>query len=1243
MTFESFIIPLCKNHKTIPKTMERCYFKWATTCVVAVISLLALSSCVNEKYEISEENLDLNATIFQEGVSIPLGSTTEITLESLVSMLGEESADFLKELEGAYLFSMSDSFDMSADIQEAFSGIGGLEGISMNESFSFNLSNIDLSSVEIKGQPIGPNEVNIAEMLQVPDINNYLPSLQESLNGISITLPEVNAGDLSLDLSDALTDLTKTVDIAQLETKVNVPDQIKKNPELYEKAMDYEALRKNEVLQMAGLQLPEIESYEFQSYEVTIPLHIVMPEQIRSVKSIKLHDNASFKIAMQVLNPLFTSGTFSPKLNIDLHQLLCVEGVEDGVIHGEFDMTAEGGWAADRAYHITSLAIADDEWKQEDGRLVLDKEVTILVSGSLENNGYYTTVKHLEENGGSMMQLKLDFMFTDLEIDDVQMEMEPVNVSKNLELALDINPIKLPTMVKSVDYIEFNQEYPLSLNMNATVPDMCKDMDISLKTLKIEFPEGFEVTHDAVKDAGLYDSSTRTLVYSNIKLADGLNEDIKISRLNFGPLADGYLSYSGVVKVTAEACAQGVVSSKSILDATGSRDLSVSVDVNYHPQLTDYCVQTADYPYEVDENSIEIKEPISEEIAEMFNGNPVTVTPKKVNGENPKIIIRLIAPDVKAIRLTPDKTQGLKIDFPDMIQFAAGSLDAYRYNPEENSIEFVYGDQIPEELVLEVTGLKILPVKDGDSYYVKDNMNLIGTLCVAGTEVHMADVKEIQDKDAKIIFEAEISDLAAAEIGLDEYMINISESVEIDGMSVEVPEMIGSLSISQFTLKDVYLSLNIDASGVADLVGDATMTVNMDITVPKVLMIDGVQNGVLHIERTFENGVLAMEPIKINGIDLSGVQMTDGKITIDPMSVVVDGSVKIKDLSINMDSLKDRKIEVSISGALATRDADGNMTDTIQIDRIAGNVGLSIDPVETEVDLSEFAEALNGENISAVIDLSTFWIALDINTNLQIPVKGAVEITPYFGEEAGAPTSLEIELNPDDRTEDGFTIYISNKDPQNPAVIYKAFDLMSILYKKADGQKPALASRLLVKLNAGIDPEKECVINPTETYVFSADYSVGLPLALGEDFSFEYRDVITDLPEEAGQLLAYGSLGLGGKITNGLPLRLDLQLRLLDSEGNVIPMKEGAGKMEIAPCDPTGKAVTSPIDLVLGGIDKTATDLHAIEVVLTVDSKGAAGVPFKKDSFIQVALSAKIPEGITMDLGAIAGQEDTNE
>ena len=421
------------------------------------------------------------------------------------------------------------------------------------------------------------------------------------------------------------------------------------------------------------------------------------------------------------------------------------------------------------------------------------------------------------------------------------------------------------------------------------------------------------------------------------------------------------------------------------------------------------------------------------------------------------------------------------------------------------------------------------------------------------------------------------------------------------------------------------------------------MTLSTDISLPEILMVEGVQNGNLHIEKEFKDGVFDMEPIRIYGLDLSKIEVKDGKLSIEKMAVAIDGSLKAEGLTINMDELEGADVEVAVAGGLASYDAEGKPTESIEIDKIVGNVGLGIEPVETTLDLSSIAEAVSGENMSLVLDIDTFWLTLDVNTNLDIPVKADLEIVPYYGEEAGEKSVVEIALDPEKKVNDQYRIYISNKDPQTPGLIFINLDLMSLLYKKVDGQKPVMASSLVVNMNAGLDPDKVCVIEPSKEYVFSVDYQVGVPLALGKDFIFEYRDIINDIPAEAGQLLAYGNLGLGGKVTNGLPLRINLQLILLDAEGNVIPMKEGAGRMEIASCDPTGRPVVTDISLILGGIDKTAPELDAIEFVFTVDSKGAVGVPLSSDSFLQVQLSALVPDGVTLDLNSMLNGEENED
>ena len=46
-----------------------------------VLSFMAVS-CVKEEYEIKEDTLNLEVTVFQEGIEIPIGSTEALKLKS---------------------------------------------------------------------------------------------------------------------------------------------------------------------------------------------------------------------------------------------------------------------------------------------------------------------------------------------------------------------------------------------------------------------------------------------------------------------------------------------------------------------------------------------------------------------------------------------------------------------------------------------------------------------------------------------------------------------------------------------------------------------------------------------------------------------------------------------------------------------------------------------------------------------------------------------------------------------------------------------------------------------------------------------------------------------------------------------------------------------------------------------------------------------------------------------------------
>lgn len=108
--------------------------------VLMITSLLHVVSCVNEDYELSEDNVSLEVTVFEEGLVVPLGSTAEIKLKDLVPLLDEEYRSYLETREdGAYSIAYADTADFSESLDQLKSLVS-FEDIVYDQSATFSLS-----------------------------------------------------------------------------------------------------------------------------------------------------------------------------------------------------------------------------------------------------------------------------------------------------------------------------------------------------------------------------------------------------------------------------------------------------------------------------------------------------------------------------------------------------------------------------------------------------------------------------------------------------------------------------------------------------------------------------------------------------------------------------------------------------------------------------------------------------------------------------------------------------------------------------------------------------------------------------------------------------------------------------------------------------------------------------------------------------------------------------------------------
>lgn len=1249
--------------------MKKFSFSRVMACAVACVVSVAVNSCVNSSYELSEENLDLNVTVFQEGVSLPLGSTAKITLESLYARLDEETKEYLKCMDGAYGLYLSGEYDMTDSFSELKSSLA-IEAVDVQQEYKVNLSSVDLSSLEIPEQKIGPKTVDIASMLDIPDFT--LPVIGETFN-VSASMERPEVGSLALDFPQ---DIKKDYEFASLAGNgVTLPDIfIDNNAALLDQEMDYEQLQST----YPTLSLPALTvNKTFGAFTTAVPVHLELPDMIKGVRSIKLHDDARFELTISMKDPLFTSGKVIPSFDMDLHNLFHIDYVMSGIenegqdvhpddllqhIEDRFVLAPSDDpqkhWRASHVYHIDSLSIdPEKDWQHVGDKLVLDKTIEVTFGPKegdegLKTEELKTTLRYLHEHMAEHMGLTLEVRFLDVEVDNVKMEIDVDEMLAEMKvdktMSIDVPSVTLPEMVERVDYVTLGQD--LQLSIDPVVPAELASLGIGLKELKVEFPEGLVVDRTDA-DKGVFNAQERTLTY-NVPLSGRFEDKIRISRLNLPAPVNGSLSYAGEVKVTAvPGISNPVINSKDILGGSGDLNLKADIDVAFAPALTDFSVATNDYKYSVAEqftdSPLSIKEPLPDEVKELA-GTTLTAWLESVDGKNPEIVVNLDYPESDKLRLLPDAEKGLALSFPTMIKF--GELpQSYGYDPVNNSITFAGDTEIPRRIVLPLSHLAITPEYDetDGKYYVKGEMQIEGGVRIPAATWTKGDIDELKAAQAKFSFDAAIPLIKPVKLGMDEYATTFDETFDIDGFEFEgLPTIIKSIENVRAELDNVYLDFEIDVKSVLDIVEDVDLTLDAEITLPAIFDVEGAENNRLPLEGSLdrENGKFTFGRIHVKGVDLSSASFEDGKVSVGKQSVAVHADVRIADVKVDLTSFDN--IIFGLKGGIATEGSE-----EIKISNIKGNIGLDIEPFDETIDLSEYSSLLNGDNMSLTADINTFYLALTVDTNLDIPVQGELVLTPYFGDQPGEEGRLELDLDPETRTDEGYKIFISNYAPGSAGANgaydlyedydYKNLDLTALLYKEVDG-KQVMADNIRIAASAGVPSDKECLIEPSKDYRLSLDYAAGIPVAFGEEFVFEYRDTLAGIPQELGQILKYGSVGLGGVIENSLPFNMKLSVRLLDSQEKEIPMKAQAGRLNIRSCDASGNPRKSNIELTASiDEDVDASDVSAIELVFTADSKDAVGVPLSQDSFLRVEkLYALIPEGVTIDAGSILFQKD---
>ena len=1152
-----------------------------------IILLLASASCVNEEYEVSEDKMNLEVTVFQEGVSIPLGSTAAIKAKDLEDRLDEEYREYLKAREdGVYSVYLADSFDLS-DSLGFLKDMVKIDDISFSQDVSFSLSDVDVSDVKIDAFDYAYEE-DFGDDFKSPQIPTI--KVEESYSYAA----GMNAFALSAEDKKVKVDPVENEDyIISLPEDFVVPEELISDTEL----------SVQELVDLTGVEASVADAFgpEF----VDVNFQMTFPKGIRSIEEVVMNEGARIGVTVEMTNSLFTSGTINPYIDFDVSSIFHLTddssstAVDTDHILADFEMPASGGKIYEE-YGVESIVFNAEDWRyDEEGRLVLDKTIQMEINGHPIYNDVKTSTRHIAACGYRKTPVNLTVEFVDFEVDYVRATLDPVTVEKHETVALDMQSIELPQGIAKVDHVDFTDDSQIGFSLS--VENRIEGLGITLEYLEISLPEGMEV-EGAVNGK---------LTYENLDVSNGYTGSIKVDRFNLPAPVDGSILLSDMIEVKARAVAEGSISTDAI-PATEAEDLKLNIAIDGRLEVADYQAEIEEYEYPVS-----VLEHIEEEVpAALADMGEVVIYPEG----DPVIEIDVTIPEA-AIPIGP-VGKGVVISFPEMLKLKDIPSE-YGYDIATNTITFK--DVLPSRIVLPIDRLVLAPVLEGDKCYVRGDITVDGTVGVSACQVRKADVEGLASADLKVALKVHVPELVPSRFSLGQYTSNISQKVE---MTLFEPDQLPKevVSVEMIHLKDVYADICLDASKLPST-GGAALTLDLAVDLPDLLVLeDGLrdESGLLHIKGSLDkDGKIKPDPIKINALDLSGVDLKSEEALAE--TITVDGTVKLADAELNVDEWMGKEHSVKFEASISN----------IDIAKFTGKVNYAIDPVDESVDMTSVSKAINTENIQTVIDLTHVHLAVDLETNLQVAAKANAEIIPYRRGAAmeSVKVALDVEAASSLDSPKKTRYWLGESSECCPeGYEFREIPILELLRDIPDS--------LAVKVEAGTDPDAECILEPDADYVLKVDYALDIPLQLGKDFRFEFRDTLANIPPVISTIFRGGDLVLTGEVESSLPFELDVKANLLDADGNVIGLSEDSARQIIKGCALDGSPVKSEIRLAM--IKKEGAeipDIASVELHFVATSSGA-GAPLTEESFIKATLQALVPSGISVDLREFMNEEE---
>lgn len=758
----------------------------------------------------------------------------------------------------------------------------------------------------------------------------------------------------------------------------------------------------------------------------------------------------------------------------------------------------------------------------------------------------------------------------------------------------------LPEELASVDKLYFSEATPFVVEVKTdklggiTTNDGKGKLEIAY-SLTIEFPEGVDVDK--------HDAGVPGRVTFEGKLKDGtLKHLIWVKSIVPQNNAAGHISFSGDIDATLTARASGSFNLAK-LQAT---PVKVEVSVSGKPALSDFDITL---------NQEKMKGYLSvdekEDLNFVLDGFDDFGTFDLVPSGSPKAQLVLTLPTLgNGLALLGD---GLKIKLPDMMILDGSAVSGF--DSATNTV--TVNGPLPSMLEIPIAGLHITPQQNAQgSLEFNDRMSVTGNLKLSGYSISKTTLDNLNGAEAKLV--GIIPDIQTSSISLaGDYSRNVEETMQdvvILGKDAleSVPEQVKYIQSLEFA-KGTRLMVKIVPSGLPVLSGSPFTLKDAVVTLPEALKVNG-SNVIKIADQQVKNNTpitVNLDLDRLEDIDLANISEIRGDIAFKGCLHATKPDVDVSTLSHEVGA----KLEVGIGNGSSAA-APGEL----EIDRILGKVEYDIHETFA-VEFPELPEVLTAEDV--VLELEP-QLMLDMKSNLGLPVKGNIQIVPYRNgvadmENAVNLNDFTIPYSESSASESRLSYAIgTGLAPQN-GIETRNVNLGNLVRRIPDS--------LQVRLDASVDRNRLCVVEPKADYVCDLDYGMKVPLKFGKNtkLSLSFDDLY--LGEEIGEILKKANVGFRAVASSTIPAGIRLTLQLVDAEGAPVD----AGEMEfVLNASESGQVSRSELKPLLSLHDTARTPV-AIRIKASVFSAENGNCLNEEDYLGLEDVVITLPKGITYD------------